>query len=131
MSALAAVSHIDFIDVVHQFQSFFLSDMLVKSTAEIIRNIIFTVRKRSGASEAAHNRAMLASYTAFYFNTVDRAMSLFKRISGLEYSNLEFGIKLHKFVCGVDTAGACSDDYYIIFHLITEVLSYIIVVCFC
>ena len=58
---------IDMIHIVHQIQSGLSSNMFIKSTAEIIGNVVFTVRKSAGASKSAHNSAGFTFDAGGYF----------------------------------------------------------------
>lgn len=123
---LDTVGDIDLIHVFHQIQGSLFSDMLVKSSAEVVGNVVFTVRERARSAKSAHDGAVLASDAAFYFFSVNRTVPFFKGMTGLEYRNLELGFEFYQLICGVDAARTCSYDYHVIIHLITEVLSYIL-----
>ena len=66
-----AVGDVDLIHVFHQIQSGLFADMLVKSSAEVVGDIVFSIGKCTGAAETAHDRAGFAADTGFYFFTVD------------------------------------------------------------
>ena len=103
MGSLTAVAHVYLVNVVHKLESLLLAYMLVKSSAEIVGNVVFTVRERARSAESAHDGAVLASDAAFYFFSVNRTVSFFKGMTGLEYRNLELGLEFYQLVRGVDT----------------------------
>ena len=72
---LATVGNIDLIHVFHQIQGSLFSDMLVKSSAEVVGDIVFSIGKRTGTAETAHDRAGFATDTGFYFFAVDGAVA--------------------------------------------------------
>ncbi len=43
LGALAAVAHVDLVDIVHQLQGLLLADMLVKRAAEVIRDVVLPI----------------------------------------------------------------------------------------
>ena len=72
---LATVGDIDLIHVFHQIQGSLFSDMLVKSSAEVVGDIVFSIGKCTGTAETAHDRAGFAADTGFYFFAVDGAVA--------------------------------------------------------
>ena len=109
-----AVLYVDFIDVFHKFERSFLAYMLVKTAAEIVCNVVLSVRKGARSAEAAHYRTNLTSRACFYFFAVDRALSLRKRIARFEHGNLFTAVS--KFVGGKYTARTRADNNYVKFH---------------
>ena len=86
--SLAAVFHINVIHIPHQVERLCLSNMFKKRSAEIVCNIIFSVRKRAGSPETAHDRTAFTVDTAFYLIAVNRTFALVERMSRLKNSDL-------------------------------------------
>ena len=124
LCSLSAIGKVNFVNIVHQLKSVLFADILVKRTAEIVGDIIFTVRKSTCTAEAAHNRAAFAAYTGFYFFAVNRATALIESVTCFKNGNLHMRRKLCKLVGRKNTAGACTDDNNIIFHIIHSVQNY-------
>ena len=118
-SALATVADIDFIHIIHQLQSSFLANMLVKSATKIIGNIVFTIRESACTSEAIHNSAGWTFDAAFDFFAVNRTFSLFQRTAGLKYSHLNILISLNQLIGRKNTTRACTNNNNIVFHVNT------------
>ena len=55
LRALATITHIDLINILHQFERLFLANILIKRTAKIICNIIFSIRKCACTTKPAHD----------------------------------------------------------------------------
>ena len=58
--------------------------MFIKCTAEVIGNIVFTIREGTGTAETAHDRTGFAFNTGFYFLAIDGTMTFVQRISLFE-----------------------------------------------
>ena len=58
--------------------------MLVQGAAEIICDVIFSVRESTSSAESAHDGAGLAVDAALYFISVNGTFTLFKRLACLE-----------------------------------------------
>ena len=112
----AAVGDIDLIHVFHQIQGGLFADMLVKSSAEVVGDIVFSIGKCTGAAETAHDRAGLTADTGFHFLTVDRTVAFAQRITRLKYSNLQSRFFLNQFIGREDSARTGSNNNYIIHH---------------
>ena len=85
----AAVFHIDAINILHQLERFVLTDKLMQSSAKLIGDIVFSVRKRTSASKTRHNGTMRAPDTFGDFFSVNRTMPLLQWLSGLKYSDFQ------------------------------------------
>ena len=73
----AAVGHVNFIYIAHQFKSLLAANVLIKRSAKIICDVVFPIGKCTGTAKAAHNRAGMAANAAFDFHTVNGAVTLF------------------------------------------------------
>ena len=94
--------------------------MLMKAAAKVVCDVVFPVRKRSGAAESAHDRTGFASHACFHFIAVDRAPALIQFPSKLKNSCFQRFLRFfRKFVGSEDAPGSRSDDQYIVIHLYT------------
>ena len=119
LRTLPAVLQIDLIHITHQFQRPRLSHMLMQAAAEIVRNIVFPVRKGAGAAESAHNGAGFAADAVFHLVPVDRAFSPVQRVPEFKYADLQRCLRLLvQFIGGEDPARSRTDDQHIIIHLV-------------
>ena len=84
----AAVFDIDLIDIAHELQCLVAADVLVHGAAEVIGDVVLTVRESSRAAEARHDRAGLALDAGFYLVAVDRAFAVFNGVACFEYGDL-------------------------------------------
>ena len=116
LGALAAVEHIDLIDIVHQIERLLLADVLIERAAEIVGDVVLAVGKCARAAEAAHDRAAFAADAAFDLLAVDGAMALFKAVAGFKNGDPERGGELRQLVGGEDAAGARADDGNVVLH---------------
>ena len=116
LGSLSAVLHVDLIHILHQVYGFLLADILIERTAEIIRDIVFSVRECARTAEAAHNGAGFTADTALDLIPVDRTMSLFQRMSSLKHANLKLRPLLHQLICGKNTSRSRTDNHHIILH---------------
>ena len=114
--ACAAVCHVNFINIAHQFKSLFFADIFIKGAAEIVGDIIFSVRKSACTAKTAHDGTGFAADAAFYFIAVNGAAAFLKGMSGFKNRNFEFRTEFCKFVSGKNTAGTCADDDNVIIH---------------
>ena len=87
-SQLAAVGHVDLVNVVHEVERLLLADVFVQRAAKVVGDVIFSVGKSACSAESVHDRAGLTLDTAFDFVTVDRAVALLERVTGIKYCNL-------------------------------------------
>ena len=55
LRALAAELEVDLIDILHQLDGGFLSDILVERAAEIVRDVVLSIRESTGTTETAHD----------------------------------------------------------------------------
>ena len=55
LRALAAELEVDLIDVLHQLDGGFLSDIFVERAAEIVRDVVLSIRESTGTTETAHD----------------------------------------------------------------------------
>ena len=88
LGALAAVGHIDLIDVVHQLKRLLLADVLMERAAKVVRDVILPVGECTRAAKAAHDRAGLAFDARLHALTVDRTTALGQRMARLEDGDL-------------------------------------------
>ena len=63
--------------------------MLIQGSAEIICDVVLTVRESACAAESAHDRTGLAVDAALYLIAVYGALTVFKSLAGLENSYLK------------------------------------------
>ena len=111
---LAAVLHVDSVDVFHQFQRLFSADMFVQRTAEVVGDIVFTVGKSTGTAKTAHNAAGVAVNAVVNLLGCQRSEALFDRIAGLQHNNLQLRILQHKLIGGKNCGRTATDNGYII-----------------
>ena len=88
LRALATITHIDLINIFHQFERLFLANILIKRTAKIICNIIFSIRKCACTTKPAHDWAALTADTVFHLISINRAMPFVQCMSCFKHSNL-------------------------------------------
>ena len=112
------MGHVDGIHIVHQLQRLLFADMFVQRAAEVVGDIVFTVRKRACAAESAHDRAAFAVDTGFDLLAVDGTFALFEAVTRLEYRCLEARVQLLQLIGRENTARARPDnDNIVMFHL--------------
>jgi len=116
LCALAAVFQVDLVDVAHQIQGLLFADVLVERAAEIVGNIIFSVRKRTCAAKTAHNGAAFAADTGLDPVAVDGAAALAEGMSGFKHGDLQPGLLLQQLICRKDTARTCADNDDVVIH---------------
>ena len=114
---LSAVLHVDFVNIVHEFKSLVLADMLIERAAEIVCYIVFSVRESARAAETAHDRAGLAPDAGFYLVAVDGTFSAFQLVTCLKNRYLQPFVCLCQLVSGENTARTRADDDNVIFHV--------------
>ena len=102
----------------HQIHGLLLADILMQCAAEVIGNVILTVRECTGAAEAAHDRAALAADAGLDLVSIDGTVPLIQCVTGFKYRNLQPGPALHQLVCGKNTARTGTDDNNIIVHFV-------------
>ena len=91
----------------------------MQAAAEIVRNIVFPVRKSAGAAESAHDGTGFAADAVFYFIPVDRAFSPVQRIPKFKYADFQRCLRLLvQFIGGENPARSRADDQHIIIHLV-------------
>ena len=112
----AAVAQIDLVYIVHQLQRLLFADIFIQRAAEIVGDVIFTVRKRAGAAKAAHDRAGFAADAAFYLVAVNGAAAQVEGMAGFKHAHLQLRGALDKLKSGKNAAGACTDNDHIIVH---------------
>ena len=106
--------HIDFINIIHQIDCCFFSNVLIQCSTKIVRDIVFSIWKCSCSAESTHNRACLAVHAALNLLSVDWAFSLLQWISGLKNRHLQFRCFLCQLVSCKDSPRSCTDNNYII-----------------
>ncbi len=111
---LSAVGEVDLIHIFHQLESLLLADVLVERAAEVIGDIVFSVREGAGAAESAHDRAGAAADALRDRLAVDGTASLRELIALLKHGDLQVRVPVHKFIGGEDPAGTRADDDHII-----------------
>ena len=116
LGAFAAVGHVDLVNVAHQLQRFCLAEILVKRTAKIVGNVVFSVGKSACAAESAHDRAAFAGNAGLDPDTVNGTFAVFQRVSGLKDGNLQFRAQPGQLIGGKDTAGPRADNDHIVIH---------------
>ena len=116
LAARTAVAHIDLIYVVHKIQRVLFADIFVKRAAEVIGNVVFSVRKCARTAESAHDGAAFAADTGLDLFAVDWTVALMQRVSRLKHRNLQLRCTLHQLVSGKDAAGACTYNDNIVIH---------------
>ena len=121
LCAFTAELHIDIVHIAHQIQCLLFADVLIKGTAKIVGNIIFSVRESTGTAKSAHNAAAFASDAGFDFFAVNGAVPFFQGVPGFKNSNLQFRLVLHQLIGGIDSAGAGTDNDDIIVHRVPPV----------
>ncbi len=110
LRALPAVGEVDLIHVTHQLDGLVLADVLIECAAELVRNVVFSVRKGARAPEAAHDAAHGALDAALDLLAVDGTFALGELASKLEDRYLLLRRALGELVGGEDAAGAGADD---------------------
>ena len=114
LRALAAVGAVYFIDVHHEVDCFLLADVLKERAAELVGDIVLTVRESARAAEAAHYIADIALDAGLDLFAVYGASALIQRAAKLEHRDLETAVCLDQLISGEDTAGARADNYYVV-----------------
>lgn len=76
---LPAVADVDRIDVVHQFHGLLFADIFIKRAAEIVRQVVFSVRKRPRATEAVHDRTRRTADAVLDRFAVNGTFAFFER----------------------------------------------------
>ena len=117
LCAFSAVGHVDMVDILHQTDCLFLSDVLAKCSAEIICDVVFSVRECSGTAETGHDGAGFAAYAGLDVLSVDGALPLLQGVSHVYDGDLKVLVPLDQLVCGIDSSRAGSHDYDIILHI--------------
>ena len=117
LGTLPAVAQIDLVYIVHQLQRLLFADIFIQRAAEIVGDVIFAVRKRTGAAKAAHDRAGFAADAAFYLVAVNGAAALAEGMTGFKHAHLQLRGALGKLKSGKNAAGACADYNDIILHI--------------
>ena len=84
-----AVLNIDLIHIPHQFQGGITPDVFMERPAEVVRDIVFSIRESAGASEAVHDRAGSAVDAALDLVPVNRAFTFMKLFACFKYSHTE------------------------------------------
>ena len=116
LGAFAAVGHVDLVNVAHQLQRFCLAEILVKRTAKIVGNVVFSVGKSACAAKSAHDRAAFAGNAGLDPDTVNGTFAVFQRVSGLKDGDLQFRAQPGQLIGGKDTAGPRADNDHIVIH---------------
>ena len=88
LRALPAKTEIDSIHIFHQFNGCLFSDILIESAAEIIGNVVFSIRKCTGSAESTHDGAAFAVNTGLDFITINGTFTVLQRMSYLKNSDL-------------------------------------------
>ena len=114
LRALAAVGAVYFIDIHHEVDRFLLADMLIERAAELVGDVVLTVGESARAAEAAHYIADIALDAGLDLFAVDGASALIQRTAKLEHRDLETAVCLDQLIGGEDTAGARTDNYYVV-----------------
>ena len=112
--SLSAVIQVNLIHIAHQIQRFFFSGILEERTAELVCNVVFSVRKGARAAEAAHNAADRTADAGFHLFPVNGALALIQRPAEFKDGNLQPA--LHQFISSVDSSRTCADNDDIIVH---------------
>ena len=112
---ISAVSNIDVIYIMHQFQSLFPADVFMQRPAKIICNVVFAVGKSTSAAKAVHNGTSLAVDAGFDLFSINRTMSLFQRSAFLQDCYFQFGF-FRQLICRKYSARASAYDHNVIFH---------------
>ena len=86
----------------------------MQCAAEIISDIVLSVRKSTCAAESSHDRACLALDAGLYLLAVYRALALLERLSCLEYCHLKTGSFLCELIRREYSSGTCPDDNNVI-----------------
>ena len=116
LRALAAVGHVDLVDIVHEVERLLFADVLVQRAAEVVGDVVFAVGKCARAAETAHDRAALAADAGLDLVAVDGAVALFKAVTGLEHGDAQVAAILCQLVGGEDAAGAAANDDDVVMH---------------
>ena len=91
--------------------------MFVQSAAEVVGDIIFAVRKRTGAAETAHDGTGLAVDTCLHLFAVDRTSALCEAVACFKYRRLEARIELLQLIGRKNPSGTRADnDNIVMFH---------------
>ena len=117
LRSLAAILHIDLVHILHQLHCLLLANVLIQRAAEIVGNVIFSIRKCPGSAKTAHDRAALTAYTALDLFAVNRTFSFFERIALLKYSQLQIRFPFHQLICRKNASRTSPDNYHVISHM--------------
>ena len=110
----SSMFHIDFINIFHEREGFFFSDIFIESTAKIVRDIVFPVGKCPRSAKTAHNRTTLTGNTGLDFLPVNRTVPLFQAMPSFQNHNRKSGILLYQLIRRINSAGSRTDDSHII-----------------
>lgn len=113
---LSAMADVNLIDVVHQINRLFASDVLIQRAAEIIRNIVFSIGESACSAKSAHDRTGRTFDTGFHLLAVNRTTALLQRITRLKNRYLKLRTLFHQLIRRKNAARTCADDNDIIFH---------------
>ena len=110
LRALAAELEVDLVDILHQLDGSFLSDILVERAAEIVRDVVLSIRESTGTTETAHDRAAVTVNTGFDLFTIDRALTTAELVTVLENRDLQIRTALDQLVGSENTTRARTDN---------------------
>ncbi|MBQ4436162.1 MAG: hypothetical protein II879_08730, partial [Clostridia bacterium] len=97
-------------------QGLLAPDILMKRTAEVVRDIILPVRKGSGAAKTVHDRTGRTMDAGFDRLAVNRAMTLVELFSRFKHTDSKLRAQFSQFKSGIDTARSSSDDNNVVVH---------------
>ena len=117
LGIFTAVRHVDVVHIAHQFECLVAPDIFVQGAAEVVRDVIFAVRKGSRPAEAAHDGTGLAFDAGGDVLAVDGTAALLERIAGLKDGDLQVGALRGEFIRREDAPRTCSDDDDVVFHM--------------
>ena len=107
---------IDLINIIHQINCLFTADMLVQRTAEIIRNVVFSIGESACSAKSTHDRTGRTFDTGFHLLAVNRTTALLQRIARLKNRYLKPRTLFHQLIRRKNATRTCADDNDIIFH---------------
>ena len=110
LRALTAEFEIDLIDILHQLDGILLSDILVERAAEIVRDVVLSIREGTGTTETAHDRAAVTVDARFDLLSIDRALTTTELVAVLENRDLQIRTALDQLVGSENTARARTDN---------------------
>ncbi len=116
LGPLAAVAHVDLIDVLHELDGVLLADVLVERAAELVGDVVLAVGKGASAAEAAHDAAHRAADAGLHLFAVDRAFPFRELAPELHHADLQSPVGLGKLIGRKNAAGAGADNQNIIIH---------------